>query len=549
MIRLVARCLVVASLLCSAAFVQAQSVGQLAEECTSATVPTKSGDVCGVLVEAEGRLVAAYLGVPYGEDTGGTNRFAPPVPRAPWDGVLSAVRPGDACPQVRLQVAEGGPAQPQSEDCLFLNVWTPAEAPAAPLPVLVFIHGGGFLVGTATDSLASEDVDWYNIDGRFLAAEQRLVVVSMNYRLGAFGFLGGLDGFSGNYGILDQQLALRWVKENVAQFGGNPDQVTIVGESAGATAVAVHLFAAPGSAELFDRAIMESNPAGVGIYDQDQARAQAERFLRSAGCLVTLTRLSCLQSKSIEQLIEAQAPDISLLSLADRGVNTLLAWLPTVDGEVVTRQPLLAALDGASDKAFLIGNNDDEAFSFLGRFVTEDVNPLIGAALYEILFGDKVADMVQRDYVDGAADTATALLSGVGDYMFMCPAELTALASERGYHYRFSHPPEYSGGLTGGITCGERTCHAVELPYVFGTGRFPGGFSEADRAVSDQMMSLWSAFARGEADIGAAFRGWPAAVTADGTANTLVISSASAVEPFPSQRCAPWGEHYRQSLR
>src|SRR5690625_550331 len=248
-------------------------------ECTAPDRTTSAGTVCGTAVDVAGTPVDAYLGMPYGEDTGGENRFAAPVPKSPWDGVFSATEPGAACPQVPLSVADG-PGSPESEDCLVLNVWTPAaENTGADLPVLVFIHGGGFLVGTATDAPAAPDAGWYNLDGRFLAAEQGLVVVSFNYRLGAFGFLGGLPDFAGNYGILDQQLALRWVQDNIASFGGDPANVTLMGESAGGTSVAVHAFAAPDSSDLFRRAIIESNPAGFGVYEPGEARGQAERFL------------------------------------------------------------------------------------------------------------------------------------------------------------------------------------------------------------------------------------------------------------------------------
>jgi carboxylesterase type B len=407
--------------------------------CTAPVVETTAGDVCGIRLEVDGAVVNAYLGIPYGEDTSGSNRFMPPLPRRPWQGVMAATAPGPACPQTLTSQTEA-PAD-QSEDCLFLNVWAAAEA-AGDAPVLVFVHGGGFLVGTATDTLASPEADWYNIDGRFLAAELGLVVVSMDYRLGAFGFLSGVAGLEGNQGPKDQQLALEWVRDNAAAFGGDPGNVTLMCESAGGTSVSAHVYAVPSSEGLFHRAIIESNPLG------------------------------------------------------------------------------------------------------LGDFVSQGMNPYLGDAMTTILFGKPAGEVMREHYLRGADDLAAAVLDASGDYVFMCPAELAAMNAPVGYHYRFSHPPQYVGGLTGGEACSDKTCHAVELPYVFGTGRFPGGFSAADGRVSSTLMELWAAFARGEGDDGSGFASWPPAVGDGGYLPTLVVSDPVAVAAFDVARCACWAEVY-----
>lgn len=496
--------------------------------------------------------VTAYLGIPYAQDTAGGNRFLAPVPRDPWPGVLEALEPGPPCPQTILSTAE--PPSGQSEDCLYLNVWVPPAAEAGSAPVLVFVHGGAFLVGTATDSLADPGVDWFNIDGRFLAAEKGLVVVTMNYRLAAFGFLAGVAGLEGNQGLLDQQLALRWVGENIAAFGGDPENVTIMGESAGATAVAAHVYAMPSSRGLFSRAIMESNPAGMGVQTPSEARAQGERFLIRVGCFFNADRLACLQGKSVAEVQAAQTPNVSLLSLLDRGTFALLAWLPVVDGELITEQPLRAALEGRTDVPVILGNNDDEAFSFLGSFITPDLNPFVGGAVIDVLFRKVVGDVIQEEYLEGSDDPDAALLEGAGDYVFMCPALLAAKSAPNGYHFRFSQPPQYEGSMTGGESCVGKTCHAVELPYVFGTGRFPGGFSAVDARVSEAFMTLWSDFAHGRLDGVQARLGdggqnqkqlaWPTAAAGTGTAATLVIADPPRVEQFDAVRCEQWTEIY-----
>ncbi len=512
-------------------------------DCEATLVLTTGGLLCGGLVEAGSGQVAAYLGIPYGENTGGDGRFQPPVPRRPWAGVLRATRTGASCPQVAL--GEGGGAGMESEDCLVINVWAPFQPASGPRPVLVFVHGGGFLVGNATDALAAADVDWYNLDGRFLAAEHDLVVVSMNYRLGAFGFLAGVADAAGNQGILDQQLALRWVQDNIAVFGGDPGQVTLVGESAGGISVAVHLFGAPDSAPLFQRAIIESNPAGVGIHTMAEAQQQAERLLGNLDCLITFDRRACLLSKTVEEIQAAQAPELDLLNLVAYGSNALLSWMPVVDGVVIARQPLTAALDGSGGKPVIIGNNADEAFSFFNMLATDDLSPIMAEMVLDLLLGTGPARVIQLNYMVGAPDTAAAMLDGVGDYMFMCPAELAATAAEVGYHYRFVHVPQYVGGMTGGDLCHERACHAVELPYVFGTGRFTDGFSMADRAVSDRMMAAWAAFARGEGDAAEGLADWPAAQRTARGVPTLWLDDAWSVTDIPAPRCLAWEGFYR----
>lgn len=509
--------------------------------CTAPVVETTAGDVCGIRLEVDGAVVNAYLGIPYGEDTGGSNRFMPPLPRRPWQGVMAATAPGPACPQTLTSQTEA-PAD-QSEDCLFLNVWAAAEA-AGDAPVLVFVHGGGFLVGTATDTLASPEADWYNIDGRSLAAEQGLVVVSMDYRLGAFGFLSGVAGLEGNQGLKDQQLALEWVRDNAAAFGGDPGNVTLMGESAGGTSVSAHVYAVPSSEGLFHRAIIESNPLGVGVQTAAEGKAQAQRYLLRVGCFWSFDRLGCMQGAPLEVLQAEQTPVVNLWNLVDRNVFALLAWLPVVDGEFLVADPLVAAVAGEAQVPVVWGDNDHEAFSFLGDFVSQGMNPYLGDAMTTILFGKPAGEVMREHYLRGADDLAAAVLDASGDYVFMCPAELAAMNAPVGYHYRFSHPPQYVGGLTGGEACSDKTCHAVELPYVLGTGRFPGGFSAADGRVSSTLMELWAAFARGEGDDGSGFASWPPAVGDGGYLPTLVVSDPVAVAAFDVARCARWAEVY-----
>ncbi|XP_039581565.1 cholinesterase-like, partial [Passer montanus] len=205
-------------------------------------VATSAGAVRGFHVAAgPSSRVAAFLGIPYAEPPVGPLRFAPPRPARPWGGVLDALSHPHACfqPVDTMFPGFGGsemwnPNREMSEDCLYLNIWAPAPRPETPAPVLVWIYGGGFYSGAAS-------LDVY--DGRFLAAAEGVLVVSMNYRVGALGFLAlpGHPEAPGNVGLLDQRLALRWVQANIAAFGGDPGAVTLFGESAGAASVGLHL--------------------------------------------------------------------------------------------------------------------------------------------------------------------------------------------------------------------------------------------------------------------------------------------------------------------
>ncbi|HKQ32422.1 MAG TPA: carboxylesterase family protein, partial [Thermodesulfobacteriota bacterium] len=247
-------------------------------ECAAPVVGIDQGRLCGLREKLPGgRTVDAYLGIPYAEPAGGQNRWRPPVPHKGWKGLFKATYPGPSCPQTYLFPYDN----PESEDCLSVNVWTPEVNAKKPRAVMVFIYGGYFLHGFSGDPL---------YDGSFVSARGDVVVVSMNYRLGALGYLAGLkDGktgeeINGNYGLLDQILALEWVKENIRNFGGDPGKVTIYGESAGAMSVGIHLTASPRSAGLFRAAIMQSNPFGIPFKSLDEARPAAVRFAERLGC-------------------------------------------------------------------------------------------------------------------------------------------------------------------------------------------------------------------------------------------------------------------------
>src|SRR5262245_10120306 len=239
-----------------------------AQDCVG-TVDAPTGQVCGLAIETPantGRALYSYRGIPYALPPVADLRWASPQPYPRWSDLRPATSFGAICPQ------DG--ATDDSEDCLFLNIWTPRAAVERHqrLPVMVFIHGGYFVFGAGSDPL---------YDGSYLAASGNVVVVTLNYRLGALGFLAVPElGLTGNYGIMDQGMALQWVGENIAAFGGDPFKVTIFGESAGAMSVGLHLFSIPANRDRFRAAIMESNPLAIpypSLLSQVEAKWQEFR--------------------------------------------------------------------------------------------------------------------------------------------------------------------------------------------------------------------------------------------------------------------------------
>tara|TARA_R110002050_G_scaffold155504_5_gene283469 strand:- start:66 stop:1187 length:1122 start_codon:yes stop_codon:yes gene_type:complete len=266
--------------------------------------------------------IAEFLGIPYAEPPVAALRWQPPVPRAPWQGTFQASQYGDSCVQTTMALINTT-YQPQSEDCLSINVWTPMSAlqqGTALLPVLVFVHGGGFILGSSNDP---------TLNGSSLSTNGPAVVVTFNYRLGGFGFLALEDlaqeqpqtHTTGNYGILDQQLALQWVKANIQSFGGDPERVTLFGQSAGGNSMFIH-YVSQQSKDLFSAIIVESG-FYRGYYDLPDGYAPGNSFVQSSPCNASMTSaalLNCLRS----------LPAQSVLNLTGS-----CQWLPVIDGYVL----------------------------------------------------------------------------------------------------------------------------------------------------------------------------------------------------------------------
>ncbi|MFF2555663.1 carboxylesterase/lipase family protein [Nocardia sp. NPDC058058] len=496
-----------------------------------ATVDIKTAD--GVVRGSQGRRVSRWRSIPFAAPPVGEFRFRAPQPVSPWSGVRDATEFGFAAMQHRRGAQIGArQQQPTGEDCLTLNVTAPNAPSSTPRPVLVFIHGGGYFIGTSALGLYS---------GARLAVRGDVIVVSMNYRLGAFGYVDFSEystptaTFDTNLGLRDQVAALEWVRRNIAAFGGDPGNVTIFGESAGAHAV-LALMAAPAAAGLFHRGISQSPPADWG-----PSQADARLFARRC-----LDKLGVDPADAADALLTARPNDIR--RAVDRAVNEVMRTqpgifpaAPEVDGDFLPQSIPDAFTDGNAHRVpLIIGTNRDEGTLFV-RF--DDTLPTTPERIRKVLkqAGGDAESRVTAAY-PGFPDRKTTVRMG-GDYTFWRPS-LTVMAGHSRfaptYAYRYDFAPRTMQLAGFGAT------HALDLIPVFGATTTPvgraltaAGGGRGFRAVSRQFQDNWLSFAR----TGAPLPNWPA-YTEDRRA-TMIIDYPSRVENDPerAKRLAWQGVH------
>ncbi len=523
------------------------------------TVPsTKSCTVAvaqGLLRGADDGTIARYWGVPYAAPPVGPRRFRAPEPAEPWEGERDAsVSPNVACPRVDGNVTESynGPLT-QSEDCLLLNVFAPSAAPSAPRPVLVWLHGGGFRSGSAFQS---------DFDGGLLAQRGDIVVVTVNYRLGVFGYLelGELDpslAGSGNNGLRDQLAALRWVRDNAAAFGGDPDAITVAGESAGAISIGAML-AGDRPQELFRRAVMQSG-SGYLVHSHAQSQQTARSCLKAGG----VRHADDLHRRSTAELVELQRA-----FLAKRKITGSLAFAPYVDGDLVPDSAIARVAAGsASEIDLLIGTNRDEASYFTIASPPLAAAPAVANPFVPGTIARRLPALLRAYRADTAADSPTpkaarrraalpvrqhALIRIMSDQLFRVPATRTAEAQSRHnarvFMYRFDwQVPDLAGEPRRSLGA----THVAEVAFVFGglqTPWLPGNVAtakdlEARRRVSDPMMAAWLSFVRTGDPSADADMAWPAYEPSRRTTMIFGSDGAAPVDaPGETERRA-WDAH------
>jgi para-nitrobenzyl esterase len=468
----------------------------------------------GRLAGERERGVWVYRGIPYARPPVGPLRWSSPEPPAPWSGVRDARRSGPAAPQpgpvTRILRALSPPPEGQSEDCLRLDVWTP-RADGRRRPVLVWLHGGAFVLGTGASRLYA---------GARLAREGDLVVVAPNYRLGALGFLNlralrpGDPELPANLGLLDQIAALRWVRQNIEAFGGDPERVTVFGESAGAMSVAT-LLGAPRARDLFRGAICQSG-AAHHVASGEQAARVARRFLEALG--LGEPDLGALRARPVGEILAAQ----QATTLALRLPLGQLTWQPSLDGDLLPRPPLEAIAEAAAPAPpLLVGTNLDEWKLFMladlrGRRLDEAGLRARLERTFAANGGEpahaRVAFEVYRapDPLRPGAAPWERWAAFQGDRVFHVPAARLAEARAAGgrtWAYLFTWAPPLLRRRVG-------SCHGLEIPFVFGSLHEPwlralfGG--PLAPALSRRMQRAWIEFARSGRPADDALPDWPA---------------------------------------
>ena len=522
----------VLALLAIVAFLSACSGGSDSGECKTGLIDTTSGTLCGKVTEAAGHLVHAFLGIPFGESTAGENRWQAPVSKVAASGVINATEFGPACSQ-----ADNPPYTPptgMSEDCLTLNIWRRANLPGRdPRPVMVWMYGGSFLSGGSSMPI---------YDGAYLAAKEDIVVVTFNYRLGALGFLAGIHGLNGNYGLMDQQLAFHWVRDNISNFGGDPEKITIFGESAGAMSVGLHLLSIPSSSGLFRAGIMQSNPFGIPYKTVDEAGLEAAMLESDLGCQGQ--ELDCLRSVSAEDIVKAQQDTaIQTLSLLGLHLAGFLVWAPALDGTFLVQDPTVAAQEGMLTQPTILGTNHDEGTLFVYEMASAfggKISALTYLAILSLIFGSEhTASIISLYGIDPDGDNAGYLSKIMSDYLFGCANRFVAReARADAYTYEFT---ETSINVWPDIpACEGEACHGDDLPFTFHADRQIGiEFTQEQGRLSDGMVGYWGGFATALDPNGSVRLTWPL-FTPDGREYLILTTPElqTAVDPIPN--CDFW---------
>ena len=467
------------------------------------TYPVVTTD-CGPVRGTDDGRTASWKGIRYAAPPIGDLRWRAPVAPQPWTEVADATKYGPVCPQPNSPIPMGLGTS-ASEDCLFLNVWAPSgSVDGAPKPVMVWVHGGAYIFGAASQPL---------YDGRVLAGDD-VVVVTLNYRLGALGFLefGDLDSggarFDSNVGIRDVLRGLEWVRDNIAAFGGDPSQVTLFGESAGAGIVTT-LLTVPAAAGLFHRAIAQSSPA-TSAYDRARGRSVAELVLDRLGVSASQAR-----SVPVDALVDASAHVFDHVPSTTPGT---LAFAPIVDGDLVPDYPVKLAREGRSHPVpLIIGTNRDEAALF--RWMKSPLMPIapktIRAMFAEIAAEQPELELPSEAQIGSAYSGIRTRARGLHvarDVGFRMPtlwlAEGHATVAPV-YLYRFDWATPMLRLLRLGAA------HATELPYVWGNLvmgprdiTFKLGGLKQGEALSERMRARWVNFARGGEPTGPAGQPW-----------------------------------------
>jgi para-nitrobenzyl esterase len=489
----------------------------------------------------QGEALAGYsrfLGIPYAAAPIGPLRWVRPQHHAPWSGVLDAGSFGSICPQPSAD-ASGATILIGAEDCLFLNIYAPTGAGG--VPVMVFIHGGSGIEGAGS---------FY--DGSVLAQQAGAVVVTINYRLGSLGQLAhpafsaeAPDHASGNYALADQQAALAWVQANIAQFGGDPGNVTLFGESAGGIGVCMNL-ASPAAAGLFGKGLIESGPCLTPLPSLVAAETSGAGFAADLGCPDPATAAACLRALPVSALLD---PGIAQNAPVTGG------WGFTQDGSLLPRQPADAFRTGAFNKMpMIIGSNHDEFRLAVAQVFDLQAGPIASTSyrpLVRALAGAAAPAILKTYPLRNYASPDLAFATIWTDYGFSCPTRaMTRLLAPQVpvYAYEFNDIDAPAPFADPDMPLG--AYHTAELLYVFQSAitaiaplpSSPSQFTAAQRALSDQIIRYWGRFAAtGDPNRPGVDPTWPDYASGDDVSLLLAPDATQSRHDFyRNHKCTFW---------
>lgn len=459
-------------------------------------IDTKLGRVLGTKTDTNQR----YIGIPYAQPPTGNLRWKDPVPAKPWAPetyVAIPYQPG--CPQKGCSDMNPAFVCPTKvlEDCLCLNIYTPLHANGSTpnIPVLVYLHGGNFVHMSASAEL---------FDGSVLSANGDIIVVTLDYRLGALGFLvtatsNTADGAKGNYGILDQRLALKWVKDNIQSFGGDPNKITLSGQSAGAQSTVIHMMA-PESSQYFRSVILESSPFAIPYKTRVEALYLADLLADGLSC--PRGNLTCMASKTADEIatvqhtIRSRPTSVKLLDFFE-------PLGPFVDGEVVPYQPLEAMNRGIlKDVPILIGTTSEETRIYIYEAWKKNLTiPMYSAALLATFGPRNIARVLEMYPPVHIKDTREDLQHASTDFIFSCSTRnfsRTALHLNKNgvFNYVFDHAFSFDGWGPNFTCCKGHVCHGSDIPYMFQPHIQNITLNADEKVMADALGQYWSNFVK-----------------------------------------------------
>jgi para-nitrobenzyl esterase len=501
----------------AAALVPAGSVAAASDP----VVRTGDGAVRGQVLEN----TRVFQGIPYAAPPVGELRWRDPRPPARWSGVRDATQPGPACAQLPGELPDGS----TNEDCLYLNVTAPAAARHR--PVVVWIHGGGFFMGAGS-----------NYDAPRLVERGDVVVVTINYRLGVFGYFGmpGLAG-SGTFGLADQQAALRWVRANIGAFGGDPHNVTIAGQSAGAMSVCAQL-TSPTAAGLFDKAVLQSGSCATGYLDNFEYRGE-----QAATIFQPLSSVSAQGKEIAADLGCADVACLRKLPAPDLMAVQQAFVQPAYGTPVLPRYPGDAVRDGRFNRVpVLSGTTHDEATPWIAAY--DQGAPMSQQTFDEVLdetFGPSAGE-VRSEYPTATYGSAALTWAAiVTDRMWACPQYTTSrgLAARTQVHqYEFADPtPPPLSPAPPTMPLGAQ--HASDLWSFFDLGGYRPPFTPAQQRLSDQMIDYWTAFATTGDPGRAGGPDWPRFSQHRPYVQSLAPDDITGVDLATEHHCTFWAAH------